>query len=265
MRRVGDPVRAASSPQPSPRARGGGEGKPLEPPVLTLSGITKRFGALAANENVSLSLSAGEVLALLGENGAGKTTLMNILFGHYVPDEGRVVAFGRELPPGSPRAAIDGRDRHGPPAFHARGEPERPRQRHDRHRTAVTRLASRREGRRKALGHRRAVRPCGRTRRPCRHPRRRRAPAGRDPEVALPRRARPHSRRANRCADAAGVRRPSSRRCAVVASKASPIILISHKLERGARASATASSSFARRAGRASAIRRTSTRPNSPS
>ena len=49
--------------------------------VLRLEGITKNFGALKANENVSLNLEKGEVLALLGENGAGKTTLMNILFG----------------------------------------------------------------------------------------------------------------------------------------------------------------------------------------
>jgi ABC-type uncharacterized transport system ATPase subunit len=42
-------------------------------------------------------------VALLGENGAGKTTLMNILFGHYVADEGSIEAFGRPLPPGDPR------------------------------------------------------------------------------------------------------------------------------------------------------------------
>ncbi len=75
-------------------------------PVLRLEGITKRFGALVANSDITLQLSKGEVLALLGENGAGKTTLMNILFGHYRADAGRVLAFGRELPPGHPRAAI---------------------------------------------------------------------------------------------------------------------------------------------------------------
>lgn len=75
-------------------------------PVLELDGITKRFGALTANDGVSLSLAKGEVLALLGENGAGKTTLMNILFGHYAADEGAVRVNGQPLPPGKPRAAI---------------------------------------------------------------------------------------------------------------------------------------------------------------
>ncbi|WP_156417880.1 ATP-binding cassette domain-containing protein, partial [Aureimonas sp. AU4] len=75
-------------------------------PALRLEGISKRFGATLANEDVTIELARGEVLALLGENGAGKTTLMNILFGHYVPDSGRVLVDGRELPPGRPRAAI---------------------------------------------------------------------------------------------------------------------------------------------------------------
>ncbi|MCD1642227.1 ABC transporter ATP-binding protein [Aurantimonas coralicida] len=74
--------------------------------VLSLEHITKRFGDFAANDDVSLTLRRGELVALLGENGAGKTTLMNILFGHYVPDAGRVLVAGVELPLGRPRAAI---------------------------------------------------------------------------------------------------------------------------------------------------------------
>ena len=75
-------------------------------PVLALAGITKRFGALVANDSVSLDLARGEVLALLGENGAGKSTLVSILFGHYVADEGTITAFGAPLPPGDPAAAL---------------------------------------------------------------------------------------------------------------------------------------------------------------
>lgn len=75
--------------------------------VLRLDRITKRFGALTANDAVSLDLHRGEVVALLGENGAGKTTLMNILFGQYTADEGRVEVMGRALPPGHPRAALE--------------------------------------------------------------------------------------------------------------------------------------------------------------
>ncbi|MFU0504074.1 ABC transporter ATP-binding protein [Pseudaminobacter sp. NGMCC 1.201702] len=76
-------------------------------PVLRLTGITKRFGPLVANDAISFELKRGEVIALLGENGAGKTTLMNILFGHYVADEGSVEVKGRPLAPGDPRAALD--------------------------------------------------------------------------------------------------------------------------------------------------------------
>ncbi len=74
--------------------------------VLRLSGITKRFGSLVANDAISLALARGEVLALLGENGAGKSTLVSILFGHYVADEGTIEAFGEPLPPGNPKAAL---------------------------------------------------------------------------------------------------------------------------------------------------------------
>jgi simple sugar transport system ATP-binding protein len=74
--------------------------------VLQLTGITKRFGALVANDNITLQVKSGEVLALLGENGAGKSTLVSILFGHYTADEGEIEVFGQALPPGDPKAAL---------------------------------------------------------------------------------------------------------------------------------------------------------------
>ncbi|PRY24454.1 nucleoside ABC transporter ATP-binding protein [Aliiruegeria haliotis] len=83
-------------------------------PVLSLRGMTKRFGTVTAADAIDLDLSRGEVLALLGENGAGKTTLMNMLFGQYTPDSGSVHVWDesgteRLLPPGQPHAAIEAR------------------------------------------------------------------------------------------------------------------------------------------------------------
>lgn len=75
--------------------------------ALDVSGVSKRFGSLVANEDIDLRVHKGEIVALLGENGAGKTTLMNILYGHYVPNEGTVEAFGRPLKHGSPHAALE--------------------------------------------------------------------------------------------------------------------------------------------------------------
>ena len=59
-------------------------------PILEVKSISKSFGELVANSEISFAVNKGEILAILGENGAGKTTLMNILFGHYMPDKGSI-------------------------------------------------------------------------------------------------------------------------------------------------------------------------------
>jgi simple sugar transport system ATP-binding protein len=66
-------------------------------PRLALTGITKHYGEVVANENVTLSVMPGEILALLGENGAGKSTLMKIVHGVVHPDAGTIAIDGREV------------------------------------------------------------------------------------------------------------------------------------------------------------------------
>jgi general nucleoside transport system ATP-binding protein len=73
---------------------------------LELRGITKRYGALVANDEISLDVEPGQIHALLGENGAGKTTLMNVLYGLTQPDEGEILADGKPVTLRSPKDAI---------------------------------------------------------------------------------------------------------------------------------------------------------------
>ncbi len=76
------------------------------PPRLQMSGITKRYPGVIANNRISLDVKAGEIHALLGENGAGKTTLMNILFGLARPDEGEILLDGKPVQIADPADAI---------------------------------------------------------------------------------------------------------------------------------------------------------------
>ena len=74
--------------------------------VLQLKNITKTFGSIVANKNVSLDLYKGEILSILGENGSGKTTAMNIISGLYAPEEGSVYINGEEVVIKSPQDSL---------------------------------------------------------------------------------------------------------------------------------------------------------------
>ena len=76
--------------------------------AVEMRNITKRFGAkVLANDDVSLDMYRGEILALLGENGSGKTTLMNMLSGIYFPDSGTIHVNGEPVVISSPRKALE--------------------------------------------------------------------------------------------------------------------------------------------------------------
>jgi branched-chain amino acid transport system ATP-binding protein len=65
--------------------------------LLKADGVTKRFGGLTANNDVSLTISEGEIVSIIGPNGAGKTTLFNMITGIEFPDSGKVVFAGQEI------------------------------------------------------------------------------------------------------------------------------------------------------------------------
>ena len=75
--------------------------------AIRLENITKTFGSVRANSDVTMEIRRGEILSLLGENGSGKTTLMNMLSGIYFPDAGQIYVDGKAVSIRSPKDAFD--------------------------------------------------------------------------------------------------------------------------------------------------------------
>jgi len=88
------------------REAGTGVAGATAPVVLEMRGVTKRFGPITANDDVSITLRRGEIHGLLGENGAGKSTLMKILYGLYSPDDGEVFVDGERADIRDPKDAV---------------------------------------------------------------------------------------------------------------------------------------------------------------
>jgi branched-chain amino acid transport system ATP-binding protein len=69
----------------------------MNSPLLEVRGVTKRFGGLTANADVSFSVAEGEILSIIGPNGAGKSTLFGCITGFHRPNAGAIVYLGREI------------------------------------------------------------------------------------------------------------------------------------------------------------------------
>src|SRR5262252_4459556 len=91
-------LRAARTPAPVPAGGGARTGSALlSGDALILRGVTRMFGALRAVDDVSLSVAAGQKVAIIGSNGAGKTTLFNAITGDFPPSAGSIEFFGEDI------------------------------------------------------------------------------------------------------------------------------------------------------------------------
>ncbi len=100
----------------------------MSDPVLSVRGITKRFGGLVAVDDVSLDVFPGEVVALLGDNGAGKSTLIKCVSGVYAADQGEIFLDGRRRDFARPDRRPPPGHRDHLPGSRARQQPRRRRQ-----------------------------------------------------------------------------------------------------------------------------------------
>ena len=87
-------------------ADGGGRQATAAPPAIELRGISKAFGPVRANRDISIEVRSGSIHGIIGENGAGKSTLMSILYGFYRADSGQILIGGREVAIPDSQAAI---------------------------------------------------------------------------------------------------------------------------------------------------------------
>lgn len=69
----------------------------MSTPILDVRGVSKRFGGLLANDDVSFSVGEGEIVSIIGPNGAGKSTLFGCVTGFHAPTAGRIVYRGRDI------------------------------------------------------------------------------------------------------------------------------------------------------------------------
>lgn len=69
----------------------------MSTPLLELKSVSKNFGGLTANNNVSFTVEQGEIMGLIGPNGAGKTTLFNVISGYYAPSQGQILFNGKDI------------------------------------------------------------------------------------------------------------------------------------------------------------------------
>ncbi|MBA3335740.1 MAG: ATP-binding cassette domain-containing protein, partial [Acidobacteria bacterium] len=74
--------------------------------MLELKNITKTFGNVVANKDVSIKIEPGTIHAIVGENGAGKSTVMRVAYGFYTADSGEILVEGKIVTINSPRDAI---------------------------------------------------------------------------------------------------------------------------------------------------------------
>ena len=86
-----------SATEPGAARRRSGEDAPLAAPVLSVSGLSKRFGGVQAADKASFDLAKGEILGLIGPNGAGKTTIFDLISGFVRHDEGQVLLEGTDI------------------------------------------------------------------------------------------------------------------------------------------------------------------------